>query len=575
LGFRICSLQNLELAQRLQASSPDTAIHRRGTWSVGDDRDDDITIVAERRNTLGSSRLEADNVSVISNAFSAITLASKLKKSSRRAGSDREPRRFQPHLEPVEATSPVMDALRASTEREHIDQFIDEIVGLSEELQLYSKNPSLPQSPQQLAKITSTAVKLCDSLQPQHHGRRASLRLDLPEIESPIESFRESIFSTLSKNSIDTNITESSPNQPDPVEMSPRFADKATSMMNVDSHPADHVEPPPPREAQREQTPALASQSGTFIMDIGPPAKQPLTFTVRLFETSIVGTANIECTLDFAEANENSPFCSITATAVNQRRKSLSSRNDRGSLALTPQTHLDMPENNVITDARHSTEHKRIFHHKFPPGRRPFPHILHPNVEGPSKEKDAPYTITFTDPQHFEEEGVASGSTRSKNLKYIFSTEQDRHILQSLIFGKLLLFSAGINKVIKWGQTKNRSDDQQAVRLWLSKDDGTKSIMVYFRDSKTREKLYKEYEIYDLHPDTRKARRVKPGTPVEVLVVEEAPVTTVDSRRRLSTISVQTFSSRGSVESASSKPSTFSLHFSEDKDRAHFIRFFP
>jgi hypothetical protein len=572
LWFRICSLRNLELAQRLQASSPGTATYLSGIQSVGDDGDDDITIVARRSNTLGSSRLDPDNVSVISNAFSAINLASKLKKSSSTAHVDRETRRFQPQLEPVSPTSPVLDALKAASEREFIDEFIDEIVSLSEELQLYSQNPSLPQSPQQLAKITSTAMKLCDSLQPQRRGSMTAPRFNLPEVESPIESFRESIFSTLSSYSNITSTTEWSPNQPNPMGISPGHPNKTISMPNVDTHPAVETEPQP-REAQRQRNPVLASQSGTFIMDIGPPAKQPLAFTVRLFEASIVGVVAIECTLDFAEAGENSPFCSITAIAVNQRRKSPSSRIDRESVALTPQTHLDLPENDSINDVRHSTDHRRIFHHKFIPNRRPFPHILHPDVEGPGNEKDAPYTITFAVPQLFEEEGVASSPTRPTNLKYIFSSKEDRTVLQSLIFGKALIFSTGIKKVITTDPSKNHSDDQQAVRMWLSKDRKTKSITVYFKDGKPRQKLYKEYQILGLHSDMLKLKQLKSKTPVQILVVEEARGITFDSRRRSSSTSAQTFSSGGSAGSVNSKPLTCCLHFSEDGDNAKFLEF--
>lgn len=532
-----------------------------------------MAVVAEPSDIPSSSRLEADNVSVISNAFSAIELASKLKKSSRTASGDRQIKRFQQQVEPVSPTSPVLDALKAASEQEFIDEFIDEIVGLSEELQLYSQNPSLPQSPQQLAKITSTAMKLCESLQPQRRGSATSPRLSLPEVESPINSFRESIFSTLSSYTSTTGITERSPNQSDAVEKSPRFADKATSMPNVGPRPVVDLEPPQ-REAQTGRDRMLASQSGTFIMDIGPPAKQPLAFTVRLFETRVVGVAPIECTLDFADAGQNSPICSITAIAVNQRRISSSFRTDQGSHALTPQAHLDLPENELISGVRNLTEHRRIFHHKFPPGCCPFPHVLHPDVEGPNYQKDAPYTITFTTPQLFEEEGGQSSPTGSTSLKYIFSTKEDRDILQSLIFGKVLLFSAGINKVIITSPIQNRSDDQQALRMWLSKDRATKSITVYFRESNTRQKLYKEYQIHGLHSDTLKTKRLKPGAPVQVLAVEEARGTTSDSRRRSSTASALTFSSGGSTESAASRPATCRLHFSKDGDRARFLEFF-
>src|SRR5271154_4798492 len=183
-------MRNLDLAQRLlvQTHSPSTTADSNGLQSIDGDKQSDINVASGPSNRLSPPRLDADNVSVISNAFSAINLASKLKKSSSTTSVYRETRRFQPSLEPVPATNPVLDALEA------IDAFIDEIVGLSEELQLYAQNHSLPQSPQ-LAQITSTAMRLCDSLQPQHYGRSASPRFNLPEIESPIESLNESIFS--------------------------------------------------------------------------------------------------------------------------------------------------------------------------------------------------------------------------------------------------------------------------------------------------------------------------------------------------------------------------------------------
>jgi hypothetical protein len=571
----------LELAQRLQAHSPRTTTDSSGLQAVDDNKQDDITAVSGPSNRPNSPRLDADNVSVISNAFSAISLASKLKKSSSTASFDRETRRFQPSLEPVIATSPVLDALTAATEREVIDAFIDEIVGLSEELQLYSQNPSLPQSPQQLVRITSTAMKLCDSLQPQHYGRSTSPRLNLPEVESPIESFKESIFSTLSKYSDDTSVTKLSPTQPDPTGISQSFADKGTSTVDKDSHPTNPMEtrpgphrregtfasvPPPERKR-----PLSVSQSGTFIMDIGPPAKQSLAFTARLFEARIVGVAAIECTLDFADANESTPFCLITATAVNQRRKTRSSLSDAGSLALTPQTHLDLPNIDEINRVADSREHRRIFHHRFMPGRRPFPHILHPDVEGPGRERNAPCTITFTVSRDFEEEGVPSSPKGSTMLKYILSDEKHRDILQSLIFGKALLFSAGINKVITTGQKNHRCDAQQAVQMWLSKNHKAKSITVYFKDNKQHEKLYKEYRVHGLKSDPH---RLRPRAPIEVMVAEESPLGPNDSGRRSSTISAHTISSIGSEESTTSNLMTCCLHFSKDEDRAKFLRFF-
>jgi hypothetical protein len=140
-----------------------------------------------------------------------------------------------------------------------------------------------------------------------------------------------------------------------------------------------------------------------------------------------------------------------------------------------------------------------------------------------------------------------------------------------LIFGKTLLFSAGINAVITTGQKKNHCYAQQAVQMWLSKNRKVKSITVYFKDNKQHEKFYKEYRIHGLQSETHK---LKAGAPIEVTVVEESPVGPTDSRSRSSTASAHTISSIRSAGSATSKLTTCCLHFSKDGDRVNFLRFF-
>ena len=88
-------------------------------------------------------------------------------------------------------------------------------------------------------------------------------------------------------------------------------------------------------------------------MDTSPAIGQTLALKVRMFETSIFGMAPVERTLDFTDADANSPFCLATAIGVNQGHRSPSFRSDWGSHALIPQTHPDSPRNDLINEVRH------------------------------------------------------------------------------------------------------------------------------------------------------------------------------------------------------------------------------
>ncbi len=548
------------------------ASHLRDVGTLHDDG-------GRRRDSLAasdattSSTLDADNVSILSSAASAIRLAKELKVSST-ATAERASRISQPQRQSIMASSPVLDALTTTTEWEAINDFIKEIVGLSEELQLYSKNPSQPQSPQQLAKITSTAMKLCDNVRPQQQIVSSSPRLELTEeVESPIQSFRDSIFSSLTRESNNTSVSAWSPFLQDAAIPSLEKPEISRSTLGQEQGYAD-VATSPRREAQSNSASRSISEAGSFIIDLGLPAKEPLTFrgSVRLFEPTVVGVNAIPCTLDFAEAGDNIPYCTITAVAVNQRRRSPTPRSGMNAMALTPQAHLDMI-GNESDPGQAIQEHRRVFHHKFSPIKRPFPHTLHPSVEGPGGDQHAPYTIEFPEPQYLEEEGLPHPPSKSMRLKYIFTAIKDRDILQSLIFGKALLVGSGIDKVVITDQKNNTETERslQTVRLWQPADAGLKSLTVYFR-SKSGQKIYKEYVVLGVESQVRK---LKAKDPLKIPVMEVSLAMAEISRRRSSTTSAQTMSSRGSIASAasgSSKPTICCLQFSNDAGRTDFLR---
>ena len=558
---RKCALRNLSLSKQLLAQSP--TLTTRDTAAGGSTPSRERVAIAPSSIMTGSSRLEDDNISVISNAASAIDLATKLKRSRGSARSQRSGRRFQPPSSP--STSPVFEALtKNSTEQQVIDTFIDEVFDLSESLQLYSMNPTEPSSPRQLAKITSAAVKLCNSLQPQPGVSALSPSLTL----SPVESFKDSLFSSLTASTTNTTLSEWTPYLKEAMDS----ASASTTHVDLGDSAIPHEHPSEPSFAHLDQmVPTPLSEAGSLKLDIGRPAKEPLEFEehVSLLEPTVVGVHPISCTLDFTDATDESPLCTITAVASSQRRHTTRSiRSGMGAMALTPQAHLDLHGEGLeaVQSTDDNLEARRVFNHRFHTERRPVPYVIHPDVEGMD---NMPYTITFTTPQHFEEENVDQPQAKPTQLKYIFLSRSDRDDMQSLIFGKLLLVSVGIDSItVTNGDRKTSSErSQQALRLWKPKLGQRKSITVHYRDSQSKRKTLKEYAVLEILSNVNK---LKSKDSVK-LAIDEIVLATADGRPS-STTSALTMSSSGSTASAGkSKQATCSIQFSNDQYRAEFL----
>lgn len=114
-----------------------------------------------------------------------------------------------------------------------------------------------------------------------------------------------------------------------------------------------------------------------------------------------------------------------------------------------------------------------ILKHCFQQQARPIPHILYPDVEGPTEEPDAPYTITFKEPQYIS---FPKSQCRAESLVYIFDDHQDRIILCEKIFGKRLLTSVGADKIILDGQEVSHIS---AISLWLDDTSQTRSVTFF------------------------------------------------------------------------------------------------
>lgn len=118
----------------------------------------------------------------------------------------------------------------------------------------------------------------------------------------------------------------------------------------------------------------------------------------------------------------------------------------------------------------------RSFQHCFQSRRRPIPHFLHPDVEGPTEEPDAPYTITFKERQYISIENVSEGPRWMTSLMYIFHETQDRITLCKMIFGKTLIMSAGSDIIIYDGQEISH---MSAIALWFDDASGTRSMTFF------------------------------------------------------------------------------------------------
>ena len=133
----------------------------------------------------------------------------------------------------------------------------------------------------------------------------------------------------------------------------------------------------------------------------------------------------------------------------------------------------------------------RSFHHCFQSRNRPIPHFLHPDVEGPTEEPDAPYTITFTERQYISAEGVSEGPQWTTSLMYIFYEKQDQITLSEMIFGRTLLMSAGSDKIDYNGR---EIAHMSAVALWFDDASGTKS-MTFFPNLNSKRTTSKDMEL--------------------------------------------------------------------------------
>jgi hypothetical protein len=215
----------------------------------------------------------------------------------------------------------------------------------------------------------------------------------------------------------------------------------------------------------------------------------------------------------------------------------------------------------------------RTFQHCFQSRARPIPHLLHPDVEGPSEEPDAPYTISFTERQYIATEGAFEERRWTTSLMYIFHEKEDRTTLCEIIFGKTLVMSAGTNKISYNGQEISH---MSSIALWLDDATGTKSITLSpnLTGKRTTPKDI-ELKVHGLSEASKALRVLKTLTIVVELMprIDEDLDTFAELERQSTATSGLTFLSKASATNSQKKtgPFKYNIEFTHVDDRQSFL----
>ena len=215
------------------------------------------------------------------------------------------------------------------------------------------------------------------------------------------------------------------------------------------------------------------------------------------------------------------------------------------------------------------------FHHCFQSRDRPIPHFLHPDVEGPTEEPDAPYTITFTERQYISAEGASEGPRWTTSLMYIFHEKQDHITLSEMIFGKTLLMSAGSDKVI---YDAREISHMSAIALWFDDVSGTQS-MTFFPNLTGKREISKDMElkIHGLWDPIKTPRNPNTLAVIAESIPRNDEVLNMSTRpnRQSSIQSGGTFLSKASSATSQKRKKSGKLkctiQFTRSSDRASFL----
>ena len=358
------------------------------------------------------------------------------------------------------------------------NDFISEIVSLAEETELYLKDANPVQNLQHLTEITEKATRFRLALDSSSAGSRTDIaQYQLPTSDgiSP-DSFGREFYGHLSSMTNDTSMRlwafNQIPSRPSGLSDTSATEHLTTPSSHSDRIPSNEV---PLQDHSRDDDNSypisIASVADALIQSDNELSTQNQVNLRGRSKVSLAmdPKASLSCSFNL-EVSEGSVLLKVIPTEGPHGT----------SDGVIPTTALLPPLNPYRRSQSMSqagrTTLPRSFHHCFQSRNRPIPHFLHPDVEGPNEEPDAPHTITFTERQYISAEGASGGPRWTASLMYIFHEKQDRITLCEMIFGKTLLLSAGSDRIRYDGREISH---MSAVALWIDDASGTQSMTFF------------------------------------------------------------------------------------------------
>jgi hypothetical protein len=360
-----------------------------------------------------------------------------------------------------------------------VNDFISDVISLAEETELYSKDADPTKNLEQLTEIAERATHFQLALRPSSvDSGSVTAKYQLPAIgELNPGSFERGVLDQLS------SMSDNASMQMWAFDLSKK-RQAGSSYTSATDHPTPSIcyssaTSPHPLPLQSRS----AIENELSKMDIAPTAgalRQSDNEPSNTDRISLRGRSEVSLTMN----SKDSMSCSFASEASEglvllrvTSNKRLHSTSDAilASGALPPMLTLSSSRSQSVSYDIHP-RFPRTFQHCFQSRARPIPHLLHPDVEGPSEEPDKLYIITFIDRQYISEEGASEGPRWTTSLMYIFHEKQDRITLCEKIFGKTLVMAAGSNKVAYDGREISH---MSAITLWLDGASETKSITFF------------------------------------------------------------------------------------------------
>ena len=357
--------------------------------------------------------------------------------------------------------------------------FISEIVSFAEETELYSKDADPIQNVEHLTKLTEKATRFRLALHSSNANTRtgtAPYQHPTPDALSPDLIERES-FGHLTSTSDEKSMRTWAFDQISSSQLGFSHTLATEDLIRPSSH------------SDRTTSDQLPSQdhsghnNNIFRMSISSMTNAVIESDNKLStkdQVNLRGRSKVSLAMD-PKASLSCSF-NLKVSECSVLLKVIPTEGSHGITNAVIASAALLPLSNSLSRTSQSMSHAtlamvpRSFHHCFQSCNRPIPHFLHPDVEGPTEEPDAPYTITFTERQYISVEGASEGPRWTTSLMYIFREKEDQITLCETIFGKNLLMCAGSDKIVYDGR---EIAHMSAVTLWFDDASGTQSITFF------------------------------------------------------------------------------------------------